>query len=226
MIISYCHNFIFFHIAKVAGTSVKEVLEEYCQYPEKFKIKRPPKYKGGKKNPFFEMWVSTIFHAKAKDLILDIPIDIWKNSFKFCFVRNPWDWQVSWFHFLLTLKHDVRYKNLTDNFEQYLIWLSKTKNPYPRGAVKFQKDVITDDNNNFLVNFVGRYENLENDFSYICKTINVNKSLPHLNKTKHKDYRYYYNDKTMVLLYEIFKDDIELFGYTFDGYNPEPIIKL
>jgi len=53
MVISYTHQFIFFHVAKVAGISIREALKEYTQEPEKFKIKRPPRRINGRANPLY-----------------------------------------------------------------------------------------------------------------------------------------------------------------------------
>ena len=47
MLISHSHRFIFFHVAKTAGLSVRNALQPYAEEPTKFKIKRPPKRKAG-----------------------------------------------------------------------------------------------------------------------------------------------------------------------------------
>jgi hypothetical protein len=66
------------------------------------------------------------------------------------------------------------------------------------------------------VDYIGKYENLQDDFDEICRQIGINASLTHKNKSKHKDYREYYNDYTRNLIEEAFKEDIEMFGYSFD----------
>ena len=40
--------------------------------------------------------------------------------------------------------------------------------------------------------------------------------LTHFNKSERPDYRSYYNDRLIELVAEHFRDDIEMFGYTFD----------
>ena len=42
----------------------------------------------------------------------------------------------------------------------------------------------------------------------------------HLNSSGRRDYRLFYNEKTKKIVAEYFKEDIDLFGYTFDGYKP------
>jgi len=66
-----------------------------------------------------------------------------------------------------------------------------------------------------LTNFVGKFENLEQDFAKICEAIGVNVHLPHDNRTKHKNYRQYYNQKTNNLISQNFEEDIKLFNYEF-----------
>jgi hypothetical protein len=222
MIISYSHKFIFFHVAKVAGLSIREALKDYAGEPEKFKIKQPPKLLGDTPNPFYEMWQSFLVHAKARDAKKELPEEVYNNFLKFAFVRNPWDWQVSMYHFLLKESSNSRYSIVKSmvNFDEYLQWVVSTKNPYPKGATKLQKDMITDAEGNLIVDFVGRYENLVQDFQVICEVLALKASLPHLNNTVHRNYRSYYNEKTKKMIEEHFKEDIELFGYTFDGYYP------
>lgn len=223
MLISYSHNFIFFHVTKAAGTSVKNALQEYAQEPEHFKIKRPPKTVDGKPNPFYEMWEASLWHAKAREVKKHLTEEVYNKFYKFAFVRNPWDWQVSYYHFILKETTHIRYelvKSMKGGFEEYLEWVIATKNPFPKGATKLQKDIITDYDGKLIVDFIGRYETLAEDFDRVSQMLNLNVSLPHLNSSSHRDYRTYYNDRTKKLVEDYFQEDIELFGYTFDGYHP------
>lgn len=216
MLISYSHKFIFFHVTKAGGTSVKKVLKDYSQEPEHFKIKRPLKELEGKPNPLYEMWESSVWHAKARDVKKEMPEE-YKKFYKFAFVRNPWDWQVSYYHFILKESTHIRHELVKSmsGFEEYLEWVINTKNPFPKGATKLQKDIIAEKEGNIIVDFVGRYETLAQDFQYVGKILNINSSLPHLNKSEHRDYQAYYTDKTRKLVEEHFEEDIQLFGYNF-----------
>ncbi|MEC4895501.1 MAG: sulfotransferase family 2 domain-containing protein [Oscillatoria sp. PMC 1051.18] len=225
MLISYQKKFIFFHVTKAAGTSVKKALKPYSQEPEKFKIPRPAPTINNQPNPFYEMWLSALWHAKARDAKKELSEEIYNKFYKFAFVRNPWDWQVSYYHFILKETTHIRHELVKSmsGFEEYLEWVIATKNPFPKGATKLQKDIITDYNGNIIVDFVGRYETLAADFNYVCQSLNLDVSLPHLNKSTHRDYKSYYTEKTKQLVAEHFQADIDLFGYTFDGYHSEKI---
>jgi len=229
MLISYNHKFIFFHIAKVAGISIRNALKEYSQEPEAFKVKRPPKkLPNNKPNPFYEMWKSFLLHAKAKEAKTELPEEVYNNFYKFAFVRNPWDWQVSMYHFILKETSHVKHKLVKSmtSFDEYLEWVISTENPYPKGATKLQKDIITDCDGKLIVDFVGRYETLVPDFNQVCRTLNIETSLPSLNRTIHRDYKSYYSsEKTKKMVGQHFKEDIELFGYTFDGYGSQVNVK-
>jgi hypothetical protein len=220
MLISYSHQFIFFHVTKAAGTSVKEALKPYGQEPEYFKIKRPPQMLDGEVNRFYTMWESMLWHAKAKDAKKELPPEIYDRFYKFAFVRNPWDWQVSYYHFILKETTHIRHElvqNMAGGFEEYLEWVIATPNPFPKGATKLQTEIISDRQGNLLVDFIGRYETLNQDFSTVCQKLGLAAQLPHLNQSQHdRNYRRYYNDRTRQLVADHFGEDIEAFGYTFD----------
>jgi len=223
MLISYTHQFIFFHVAKVAGSSIKNALIDYTQEPKEFKVRRPTKTVNGKLNPLYEMWDAFMMHIKAKDAKKELPKEIYDNFYKFAFVRNPWDWQVSMYHFILKETTHVNHEFVKSmvGFDEYLAWIINVKKtPYPKGAPKFQKDMVVDKEGRIIVDFIGRYENLAQDFQHVCQMINIDVSLPVINRSVHKDYKSYYNDKTRKMVEEYFKEDIELFGYTFDSYSP------
>ncbi len=223
MLISYTHKFIFFHVAKVAGLSIRKALKDYVQEPEKFKVRRPPKTLNGKPNPLYAMWDAFMTHITAKDAKKELPEKTYSNFYKFAFVRNPWDWQVSMYHFILKetghVNHDI-VKSMA-GFEEYLTWVINTqKNPYAKGATQFQKDMVIDQKGKIIVDFVGKYENLTHDFQHVCQILNIETSLPSINRSVHRDYKSYYNSTTKKMVEEYFKADIELFAYTFDSYSP------
>lgn len=219
MLISHSHRFIFFHVAKTAGLSVRNALLPYAEEPTKFKIKRPPKVKAGQPNPFYTVWEALLVHAKAYDAQQELPAAIFERYYKFAFVRNPWDWQVSMYHFILNEPTHVKHALVKSlgTFECYLDWVVATPNPYAKGATKFQKEVITAPDGRLLVDFIGHYETLTQDFAEICARLNLAVQLPHINRTHHHDYRTYYNARTRQLVADHFAADIALFGYTFSN---------
>lgn len=207
MLLSYSHKFIFIHVYKVAGTSIKKSLEKYAKRPVMRRFLNVIRL--GSKVPYYR-WRTFPSHIKVEDLKKEIPDKIYSNFYKFAFVRNPWEWQVSLYHHMLQRKEHYQHKLIKSmkNFDEYIVWrVNENK--------VLQKEFITDSSGKIIVDFVGRFEILNNDFHHVCKVLNINASLPHLNASSHKHYHSYYNEKTQRLVEENYSEDIELFGYTF-----------
>lgn len=220
MLISHDKRFLFFHVAKVAGLSLREALAPYVVEPEKFKIRRPIKFIKGELNPLYVIWDSTLIHATALATQKEFGEELFQSYFKFAFVRNPWDWHVSMYHFILKETahiHHQQVKNLS--FSEYVRWMIEEKKPFARGATRFQKDMLCNNKGEILVDFIGRFENLADDFDYICQCLNLQATMPFLNKSQHRSYQSYYDDETRDLIAVHCKDDIALFGYEFEGYQ-------
>ena len=112
-------------------------------------------------------------------------LNSYSNYFKFAFVRNPWDRVVSWYCFEKK-KFTNKKRDLTDiNFKQYI---QNYENIWAHG---FQYESTK------CCDFIGKFENLQQDFNVICDKIGIpQQQLPHNNKTKHKHYTEYYDDET------------------------------
>src|SRR5262249_40241617 len=92
----------------------------------------------------------------------------------------------------------------------------------------FQHTYVTDSRGRLLVDFIGYYERLQEDFARACARLGVRAELPRANTSSHRDYRSYYTPATCELVAAHFRKDIELVGYTFDGLqagNSAPIVR-
>ena len=78
-----------------------------------------------------------------------------------------------------------------------------------------QLDWITDEAGKVLVDFVGRFENLAEDFAQVCERLDRDAELPHLKKSQRTSYRDYYDEKTKAIVQDWFARDIEHFAYRF-----------
>ena len=200
-------QFIFIHIYKNAGTSITNALMPFAANKwqriasllfRKFNISTqidPQPFHG---------------HITADELIKTIGREVFESFFSFAIVRNPWDWQVSLYTFMLKNtthhQHDL-VKNFV-SFDEYIRWRCAED-------VRFQKDFIYSENGELLVDFVGRFERIDADFKSICSHIGISASLPKLNVSCSKPYQEYYNKDTRDLVRRTFDSDITLFGYDF-----------
>ena len=141
-------------------------------------------------------------HAKYSEVLELYPES--KNYFKFCFVRTPWDRIVSLYFFRKTVAK-MKVPVPTDmSFKQFV----------QAGTLIPDQYGHTEGFDNF--SFIGRFENLQQDFNIVCDKIGVpRQQLPHRNKTDHKHYTEYYDDETREMVAQVFQRDIEYFGYEF-----------
>lgn len=204
MIFSENKKFIFIHIPKTGGTSVKTALKRVSLKENVV----PLKYK------------TTSSQIRKHDVAIrvrDILNEkIWKSYYKFAFVRNPFDWVVSLYHYIKKDKKDPRYQIANKlNFKDFMRWFDKASSEkYP--ARLGQKSYITNKKGKIIVNFVGKLENFTEDFSKVCKSLNIkNTYLPRVNITNHKKYTKYYDSDTISLVGRIFKEDLRFLGYSF-----------
>lgn len=210
MLINHRQKFIFIHVYKVAGTSVLNALENstYPAYvPEKARPAITRLTRRFNLSPSFPIRM----HAKAKDAKSTLPPEVYDSYFKFAFVRNPWDWQVSLYEYGRQYKSHPQKELMQSfkNFDEYIDWRVSQERT-------LQKEFVTDDNGTIIVDYVGRFEQLEDDFAKICKEAGIEAILPQFNKTKSRQsYVQYYSDRTRKLIEDNFKEDIEFFDYSF-----------
>lgn len=188
--ISHSHKFIFIHINRTGGTSVEHALSAF----------------GG-----VNKWEDFNRHDGAGK-ISEKPE--WNDYFKFSIVRNPWDKEFSDYKWHKKLKHKKVSEYST--FKDYLRLPEQTKG---KGLFRWhsnQYDWLISKNGKLEIDFVARFENLQEDFYKICQNINIDPiSLPHKNKTKKLDYRQFYTDETYSWVKANYKKDIDYFNYKF-----------
>lgn len=122
-------------------------------------------------------------------------------------VRNPWDRVVSMYTFAKNCKE---FEFLSENFSVFVLYqiyfYSLGKYTLSTPQIRWIEPGVT---------HLLRFENLEQDFKIIQDIFQCYEPLPMWNKTNHYHYRTYYNDETRQAVSEMFKEDIEAFGYEF-----------
>ena len=207
MLISKKYKFIFIHVYKNAGTSISHALMPFAGNRLQQKVNQLTTKLG-----FLYPFGPTPYpgHIKASELVSLMGRDKFDSYFSFAIVRNPWDWQVSLYNFMLGDKNHFQHKLACSfqGFEEYLEWRCANE-------VRFQRDFVFSKDNEQLVDFVGKYENLDSDFQKICLRIGIEATLLKLNVSNAVPYQEFYDKKTIELVSKTFATDIETFGYEF-----------
>jgi hypothetical protein len=216
MLLSVKYNFLFVHIAKTGGTSVRAALAP-LRWRDPLYI---PQFIASRLSHATGHRIASKLprHAKiiaAKEML---PQELFDKLFKFTFVRNPWDLQVSsWHHIRRERPHLVEH---IPDFETFIRWKLDPDRPYQYHidtSIEIQSDYLKDLDGTILVDFIGKYEHLQEDYEEACRRIGIKPPrLPHKRQAKdRKDYRSYYNDSTANLISSYFRSDIEEFDYSF-----------
>tara|TARA_Y100001933_G_scaffold117815_2_gene117760 strand:- start:5103 stop:5753 length:651 start_codon:yes stop_codon:yes gene_type:complete len=214
MRISHKHKFIFTAIPKTGTTTIGNVLDRYVDVRYgKFGWSFP----GMNRNQNNSHEDKTR-HAKLdevkKDLFAD-DIETFDSYFKFTFVRNPWDRCVSsWFYALKRAERGSGpHIDLVKKYKTFQSWVGEK---LYKSAPDSCSCWLFDSAENQIMDFIGRFENLQEDFNTICDKIGIpHQQLPHRNKSKHTHYTEYYDDETKQIVAEKFAKDIEYFGYEY-----------
>ena len=186
MIISHKHKFIFVKTKKTAGTSIEIALSNLCgkndiltpiadedeSQRRKNKI-HPKNYKIGihdfkiadlkeliKKGLKYKRRQLYSNHSTAKEIQKNLDPKIWNSYFKFCFERNPIDKAISAYNY------HMKFSNQELSFEHFL----KSNDFYKN----FHRYSIDDQ---IAVDFVGKYETLQDDFDHILRQIGIEKKI-------------------------------------------------
>ena len=76
-------------------------------------------------------------------------------------------------------------------------------------------DFILDEREKPMLDFVGRFENLDADWKKVTESLGKKILLPKVNTTIHKPYQEEYNATTRKIVEKIYKKDLEYFNYKF-----------
>ena len=161
----------------------------------------------------------------------------YSNYFKFTFVRNPWDRVYSAYSFLKAggwNDEDQSWANThlsgVDDFEVFVN--EHLANSHIQSHIHFKPQCEFVDARGYLncgVDFLGYFENIQQDFSAIAARLSKPEQLPHQNKTQRSEHRAHYRElytSSMIeCVAQLYAKDVEAFGYRFDNSNIDQILR-
>lgn len=147
-----------------------------------------------------------------------------KQYFKFTIVRNPWDRVVSAYLFLKKGGRCQKDKEWSlmhlahiGSFDEFIKTSLVKKEVLNEIHFRPQYQFITNSKGDVIMDYVGRFEKLEESFDYIIKRLKIEKAeLKKMNVNKERrHYRSYYTDETREIVANLYKRDIKLLNYEF-----------
>ena len=207
MIISHRHKFIFFAVPKTATHTIREALR---QHTDENDWEQQVLY-GQQFLPIPEIARLKHGHISAEQIRPHLDDDVWNDYFKFGFVRNPFDRFVSTCFFL----------NRSDpNFAQVAVPFMKDRLQrhrfQQRILVKPQYQQLCWSGGDVALDYIGRYESLQQSYDEICARIGIpGNELGVKNTSKHKTFDSYYDDDLRSSVAEFYAEDLRIFDYEF-----------
>lgn len=228
MIVSHEHKFIFVKTCKTASSSIEQALSAVCGpddiitparedledartvKAQNWRIQHPlvpkrPWLKRLLRRPerYYHPSVGFYEHIPAWRIRAYLGEDVWNSYFKFSFERNPWDRQVSWYHY------KTRHLTEKPSFSRFMA--------KPRRAFIKNYEIYSIEGE-IALDHVGYYENLGAEFAAVVDRLGLSGkvTLPRTNASTHDgNYRPIYDDRTRALVSDWYGREIRAFGYEF-----------
>lgn len=221
---------MYIHLPKAGGLFIENVLKKFYGF-ETIKFGRNDhdefnENKNLQKSTNFKIKPKMMLHLRNKGLIRyhdcdESPVtkEEFETFYKFTIVRNPYDRIVSSFNYLK--KTDMINNNST--FDKH-IFEEETVCDYSYfHSFISQYDHLLSSDNKIHINYIGKFENLNEELCTILKNIGIS-------EIKHKDYLSenvivntsnenkipytdYYNEECLQKINTYFKNDFETFGF-------------
>jgi hypothetical protein len=189
---------IYMKCGRTAGTSIHSTLNQI----DVVEVSKPYFYGNGKND-----WVENITDEEIKN-----------DYFTFTFVRNPFERLISgWNAYVSSGKVESNFGKFIKHRGTGGYWLYKdgsisNDHWFPQNKyVEFSAD-----NNERFINFVGKFENLEEDWKIVSEKIGIqNQIRKNKYRTTKEYYRSYYTEELIEIVSDFYKRDLELFNYEF-----------
>lgn len=220
------HAFAYFPVQKVACSSIKTALLPL--FPD---VQPGEGFEREVRDGTFAHRVHDLFarsdhQMNRKRFLRRLHKGQYEGYFVFTFVRNPWDRLLScWKQKLAPGGQGLKRTEyagerlyLGMGFPEFVETVCRIPDEDSNHHFRSQHVVVCshDPEKRVLADFVGRYENLAEDFGRVADRIGLEASLPHLfSSGRGNTYREFYDRRLAALVGERYRLDAEIFGYTF-----------
>lgn len=214
MIISHKHRFIFFAVPRTATHALRQALRP-CLGDNDWEQQA---LFGKQSIPVPGIAAIGHGHVSFQQLRENLPAQTWSSYFKFGFVRNPFDRFVSTCFFLN--RRNPGFTGREVGFMRQAIGKERFRQ---RILAMPQYRLLTDERDTLMMDYVGRYETLQQSFDEICRRIGIAPAAPsRRNESRHRRYACYYDASLQQAVADWYRKDFELFGYDAGKIAPEP----
>lgn len=202
-------KFIFFHVPKTGGKTIKSILNSYC-------------IKTYNQNMYTLMTIffnknslpdTTFYHMSFSKLTEILPEYNWDTYTKFCFIRNPYTRLYS--HWLEACQNNGASSiskaalNTNGNFNKFVQQLMEEEIRHAFHVNYF----YTHHKKQPIMDFIGRFETYENDLKEIFRIIDIPYMPIHANKRGDNDYLKFYTANSIRIVNQYAAKSFEVFGY-------------
>lgn len=207
MIVSHRHRYVFVAIPKTGTHSVRQALRTHLGGDD---IEQVGLFVE-RRFPWPELAGVGHGHLGLAQVRPYLGEEAFSGYFKFAFVRNPFDRFVSYCAFM-TRAGDAFERDPRAVMRHVLFRLR----PLQHILFRPQHEQLVDGEGRLLADFVGRVERMQQDFDAACDRIGLpHAALGRVNHSRHGDYRGYYDQALVEGVAELYRRDLELFGYEF-----------
>lgn len=208
MIISDSRKFIFVAIPKTGTHSVRRALRPYLGEHDLEQVQLFEK----KAFPIPELARLRHGHISLEQLRPFMDKSRFDSSFKFAFVRNPFDRFVSFCAFMTRDRKEL-FQRDPQQVMRHLLFVAP-----PTHHILFQPQhsFVTGSDGELLTDYIGRVEQMQESFDEICTRIGIESiALEKANESSHDGYRKYFDQQLIDGVAGLYARDLELFGYQF-----------
>ena len=207
MIISHQHRFVFAAIPKTGTHSVRQALRQHLSDDDLEQVGLFV----NKRFPFEELAAIKHGHISLQQIRPFLGEQAFASYFKFAFVRNPFDRFISYCAFMT--RADGAFLR---NPKQVMHYILRDERPRQHVLFQPQHGFITDTDGSLLADHVGRVEDMQASYDAICERLELpGATLEQVNTSRRGSYRDYYDDALIDGVAQLYRRDLELFGYGF-----------